>query len=71
MERKRVISSNIESIGYDVGTKILEVEFSDGSVYQYSNVPQRTYERLVSAPSHGHFLDAYIKKARYRYRQVR
>lgn len=71
MERKHVISGNIESIGYDVGTKILEVEFSDGSVYQYSNVPQRIYEGLMSAPSHGRFLDARVKKARYRYRQVR
>ena len=38
MDRKQVNSSNIQSIGYDVQSAILEVEFTSGDVYQYFNL---------------------------------
>ena len=61
MQRKPVNSSNIASIGYDEVTQVLEIEFSNFSVYQYFNVPAPTYEALMSAPSHGSFLAVYVK----------
>lgn len=70
MERKCVSSSNIHSIGYDVSSSILEVQFLNGSIYQYFNVPQSLYLGLMSAASHGEYLDAYIKKAGYRYARL-
>lgn len=70
MNRTHVSSSNIASIGYDPGTQTLEVEFLDGSVYQYHNVSLSVYESLMSASSHGHYLDTYVKKRGYRYSKV-
>lgn len=60
MEREPVTSSNVVSIGYDPPSETLEIEFKNG-VYQYYNVPQEIYEQLISSPSVGKFLNAYIK----------
>lgn len=55
MERKSVDSSNIDSIGYDPVNMTLEVEFVTGSVYQYDNVGQDTYDELMNASSKGSY----------------
>lgn len=70
MERIYVVSSNIRSIGYDASSMILEVEFLNGSIYQYYDVPEALYEGLMAADSHGKFLNEYIKKGGYRYDRV-
>lgn len=70
MERKYVTSSNIASIGYDAEQMILEVEFNYGSIYRYFDVPESVYEGLMTADSHGKYLDAYVKKAGYRYEKL-
>jgi len=69
MERKTVSSSSIRSIGYEVPSSTLEVEFDSGDVYQYFSVPQRVYLNLVSASSHEEFLSNYIRHS-YRYQRV-
>jgi hypothetical protein len=51
MERKKVSSSHIRSIGYDPSGQTLEVELTDGSVWQYAKVPSETHRRLLAAPS--------------------
>jgi hypothetical protein len=71
MDRTRVSSSHLASVGYDPTTRILEVEFLDRSIYQYSNVPEHLYHGLMSASSDGSYLDAHIKKGGYTYRRVR
>jgi len=70
MERQRVSSSNIASVGYDPTTLTLEVEFRSASVYQYFGVPDHTYQALMRAASKGSYFKDYIKD-RYRFRQVR
>lgn len=70
MERQFVTSSNIASIGYDSTSQILEVEFRDGSIYQYYDVPESLYDGLMSADSHGKYLNEYIKKGGFRYQRV-
>lgn len=70
MDRTSVSSSNLASVGYEPTTQTLEVKFLDGSVYQYSGVPQSVYSGLMSASSHGFYFDQYVKKARYSYRKV-
>jgi hypothetical protein len=70
MERQYVSSSNIASIGYDASDMILEVEFLNGTIYQYYDVPQSVYDGLMSASSHGSYLDAYVKKGGYRYSKI-
>ena len=71
MNRTPVTSSNIASIGYDSATQTLEVEFHNGSVYQYRGVPPSLYQSLMGASSHGQYLDAYIKKGGYTYTRIR
>ena len=61
MERVSVQSSNLSSIGYDKGNEILEIEFNHGGIYQYSNVPQRVYNNLMNADSHGVYFSANIR----------
>lgn len=60
MQRESVESSNIKSIGYSYGAKILEIEFLNKMVYQYSFVPLEVYEGLMNAESHGGYFDRVI-----------
>ena len=53
MEREPVESSALASVGYD--RDVLEVEFVNGSVYQYVGVPVWVYEALMMAQSYGRF----------------
>jgi hypothetical protein len=62
MNRTPVSSSNLASIGYDAESLILEVEFNNGRVYQYFDVPQGTYDELMSASSKGSYMNNVIKK---------
>ncbi|MBK5219311.1 MAG: KTSC domain-containing protein [Thermoleophilia bacterium] len=70
MHRVRVRSSNIASVGYDPDSAILEIEFNDGGVYQYSQVSERHFRGLMTSGSVGGYFHRHIKGS-YRYRQVR
>lgn len=63
MQRQPVTSSNIVSIGYDVASATLEIEFDKGSAYQYTGVPAEVHRQLMSAPSHGIYFNAHIKNS--------
>jgi uncharacterized protein len=69
VQRETVPSSSIVSIGYDETAEILEVEFSNGRVYQYYNVPSTVYTEFMSASSKGRFLNYQIK-GRFPFSQV-
>ena len=69
MDRANVSSSHINSIGYDKDNDTLEVEFLDGSIYQYYNVSEGVYDQLMQSGSKGIFLNTYIKNA-YPYSRV-
>lgn len=49
MEMKKVSSGKLRAIGYDAGSRVLQVEFDDGRVMQYSAVPGEVYRRLAGA----------------------
>ena len=68
MKRISVNSSNLVSVGYE--HNVLEIEFHNGSVYQYCSVPESEYDGLMNASSHGKYLDQNIK-GKYRYTQIR
>jgi hypothetical protein len=70
MNRKKVTSSNLASVGYDANTKTLEVEFKDGDVYQYYSVPDKVHTDLMNAASHGSYFDRYVKKAGYKFKKM-
>lgn len=70
MERIPVQSSSVSSVGYDRDSSTLEIEFLNGSVYQYFGVPESIYNGLMNAPSKGKFLDQFVKKAGYSYARI-
>lgn len=58
MERKRLSAGRIRAVGYDARARVLELEFSDGSVYQYTGVSNEVHRRLVSSAAASYFRDA-------------
>ena len=70
MDRQLVRSSNIHSVGYEVETQILELEFHSGGVYQYSGVSEVIYRGLMRATSRGSYFHQNIKD-QYPFIQVR
>jgi KTSC domain-containing protein len=67
MKRDDVQSSNIKAIGYENET--LEIEFLNGSVYQYFDVQQNIYDEMMAAESKGKYLAQNIK-GRFRFSKV-
>ena len=62
MERKRVNASTIRSVGYDAAKQLLEIEFSGGSIVQYSGVSPEVHRRFLSSPSPGSFYQDQIEE---------
>jgi hypothetical protein len=52
-------------VGYDDSTKILEIEFHTGLVYQYSGVPPKVYADLMHSNEVGKY---FSEKVRTRFR---
>lgn len=69
IQRIPVVSSNVASVGYDSQQRVLEVEFTGGGVYRYSDVPPEVFLDLMDAPSVGKHLNANIK-GRYQHTKV-
>lgn len=61
MERTKIDSTSIEEVGYDEDSQTLEIEFKNGSVYQYFDVPKKIHEDLMSAGSAGAYLAKSVK----------
>ncbi|MDE1826837.1 hypothetical protein DYY67_0821 [Candidatus Nitrosotalea sp. TS] len=67
MDRIRIKSNDLKSVGYDESMQTLEIEFHHGGVYQYFGVPKKIYDGLMkSVLSHGQYHTRYIKN-RYRH----
>lgn len=69
LDRDWVLSTAINSIGYDEAEEILEIEFSSGGVYQYSGVPQYLFDEIVAVLSKGRFFHDFIRNV-YDYDRV-
>jgi hypothetical protein len=61
VDRYPVSSSSIVSIGYDDAAAVLEVEFKQGRVYQYLDVPRGHFDGIMSAGSPGGYLNDNVK----------
>ena len=57
MERKRVNSSRVRAVGYDEKSQTLEIEMSNGQVFQYAKVYPEVYRRFMAAPNPTAFFD--------------
>ncbi|MFI6282006.1 KTSC domain-containing protein [Streptomyces sp. NPDC050988] len=65
MQRIPVASTNLASVGYESNSGTLEVQFRNGSIYQYAGVPEAVFSGLMNAASKGAYLDVFVKKAGY------
>ena len=70
MHREPVASEAMRSVGYDPRRQLLEIEFADGDVYQYLDVPQELHIDLMQAASHGEFFARHIRDAGFEYRKL-
>ena len=55
-------SSFIKAFDYHSETKTLRLEFENGSIYNYHDVPDSVYQALKSAPSIGQYYNSFIKE---------
>ena len=70
MERISVASTTMNSVGYDIESRILEIEFTGGVIYQYFDVPEDIYLDLMSAESKGRYFNLVVKPLGFDYHQL-
>ena len=59
--REPVDSTAIAAIGYSKRLHALEIEFVNGAIYRYAEVPASFYRALMSAKSKAQFYDRNIR----------
>lgn len=69
MKRISIISNVLKSVGYDETSATLEVEFKNGGLYQYFDVPADAYAALMLAPSKGTHFGDHVRDA-YRFKRI-
>ena len=70
MQMTNVLSTTIDSIGYNDKTLALRINFKNMTVYEYSDVPSNVYADLMRASSKGRYAKANIYE-RYSSRKTR
>ena len=68
IKREQVESAGVAAIGYSKKFHILEIEFRDGLIYRYEEVPAGIYSELISAESKATY---YNKNIRGKYHCLR
>ncbi|MGM3174225.1 KTSC domain-containing protein [Dickeya lacustris] len=63
MQRKRVSSTELFSVGYDAQNSTLEVELLNGSLYRYKNVARMIYEELMASNAKARYYARYIRNS--------
>jgi len=61
VERQPVKSRILRSVGYDDSTKILEIEFQTGLVYQYLAVPPKIFADLMHSGEIGKYFSEKVR----------
>ncbi|WP_332777924.1 KTSC domain-containing protein [Polaromonas sp.] len=59
-------SSSIARFAFDDASRVLKVEFKNGNVYDYFDIPDHVFDGMRAAPSKGQYLAQYVK-GNYRY----
>ena len=59
--RQRVESTAIAGVGYSRRRHILEIQFVNGAIYRYLDVPAAVHRDLMSAESKARFYDSDIR----------
>jgi hypothetical protein len=66
MDKQRTESSVIGAVGH---SRVLEVQFESGRVYQYFDVPEDVYNEMLNAESKGRYFNSHIR-GRYNYQEI-
>jgi hypothetical protein len=61
IRRHHVKSTAVRTMGYDENEWVLQVEFSNGKLYNYFRVPPHEYRSLLEAGSKGEYVNRQIK----------
>jgi hypothetical protein len=61
LERQPVKSRILRSVGYDESIKILEIEFQNGLVYQFTGVPLKVHTDLMHSAEIGKFFSEKVR----------
>lgn len=56
-----VSSSQLAAVGYNKDSQKLRVRFNNGSLYEYSDVPEGVDQEIISAASPGGAFNATVK----------
>ena len=69
----KVDSSNIESLGYDLGAKVMEIIFKTDAqtIYRYPNVDAKTFCELFNAESVGSHFSKNLRKSLKTFDKIR
>jgi hypothetical protein len=70
MDRLAIESTNLASAAYSSERSLLEVEFRDGAVYQFFDVPAVCFEQLLASDSKGVFFNRNIR-SHFRFQRLR
>ena len=54
-------SSFLEAAAYDDSLTLLELDFRNGAVYLFAEVPDETYQELLQAESKGRYFISHIR----------
>ncbi len=66
MQRQEVESTVIGAIGY---SRVLEIQFESGRIYQYYNVPEEIFLEMLNAPSKGKYFNAAVR-GKFPFREI-
>jgi hypothetical protein len=63
-------STNLKHAKYDTEEKSLVVEFNNGTIYEYENVPWELFTKFRMAESQGSFFSKNIARA-FKYKKIK
>jgi hypothetical protein len=66
MKKTEVESSVIGAVGH---TRVLEIQFESGRIYQYFDVPEKVYEEMLASDSKGRYFNSHIRD-KYAYQEI-
>lgn len=69
LEMTEVQSSTVSAVGYDEVSGEMRIQFSNGTVYAYENVPVKIYTDMLEAKSKGWYVSEYVKN-KFPFRKV-
>lgn len=59
-------SSNVKARGYDIASRTLRIQFTNGSTYEYDDVPPEVVAQFDNAKSKGAFPRKHLKDYAYK-----